>query len=134
MLTVLDIYCEKLKSCDSLVLLEMQWLVYTSTAFTKSLVYTQQPFIVDAYSINHCISQKRTLKSPLMDFKQGREGRVSFHFLAAIQFKRHKIRGYSFICTLQCILPSCDTICDSAVFHMTAYDIYANSAHDPVCE
>ena len=29
---------------------------------------------------------------------------------------------------------SCDTICDSALFHMTAYEIYANSAHGPVCE
>ena len=27
-----------------------------------------------------------------------------------------------------------NTVCDSAVFRMTAYDIYANSAHDPVCE
>ena len=29
---------------------------------------------------------------------------------------------------------SCDTVCDSAVFGMTAHDICANSAHDPVCE
>ena len=33
------------------------------------------------------------------------------------------------MCTLQCILLSCDTVCDSAVFRMTAHDIYANSAH-----
>ena len=37
-------------------------------------------------------------------------------------------------CTLLCILLSCDTICDSSVFCMTAHDICANSAHDPVCE
>ena len=29
---------------------------------------------------------------------------------------------------------SCDTVCDSTVFRMTARDICANSAHDPVCE
>ena len=29
---------------------------------------------------------------------------------------------------------SCDAVCDSAVFRMTAYDICANSAHDPVCK
>ena len=59
---------------------------------------------------------------------------MSSHSLVEIQLKRHKIRGHSFICTLQCILLSCDTICDSTVFRMTAHDICANSAHDPVCE
>ena len=29
---------------------------------------------------------------------------------------------------------SCDTVCDSAVFRMTAHDICVNSAHDSVCE
>ena len=38
------------------------------------------------------------------------------------------------MCTLQCILLSRDTVCDSAVFRMTAHDICANRAHDPVCE
>ena len=38
------------------------------------------------------------------------------------------------MCTLQCILLSCESICDTAVLHMTAHDIYANSANDPVCE
>ena len=42
-------------------------------------------------------------------------GRVSSHSLVEIQLKRHKIRGHSFIYTLQCILLSCDTECDSAV-------------------
>ena len=45
----------------------------TSVAFAKSLVYAWQPFIADAYQINHCISQKPTLKCPLVDFKQGCE-------------------------------------------------------------
>ena len=35
---------------------------------------------------------------------------------------------------MQCILLSYDTVCDSTVFRMTAHDICANSAHDPVCE
>ena len=35
------------------------------------------------------------------------------------------------MCTLQCILLSCDTVSDSAVFRMTAHDICTNSAHDP---
>ena len=35
------------------------------------------------------------------------------------------------MCTLQCILLSCDTVYDSAVFRMTDHDICANSAHDP---
>ena len=34
----------------------------------------------------------------------------------------------------ECFLLSCDTLCDSTVFRMTAHDICANSAHDPVCE
>ena len=38
------------------------------------------------------------------------------------------------ICTLQCILLSCDTVCDFAVFRMTAHDICAISPHDHVCE
>ena len=42
---------------------------YTSIAFTKSLVYALQPFIFDAYQINHCTSQKLPLKSPLVNFK-----------------------------------------------------------------
>ena len=29
---------------------------------------------------------------------------------------------------------SCDTVCDSAVFRMTAHDICANSTQDPVCK
>ena len=51
-----------------------------SISLTKKLVYTQQPFIVDAYQINHCISQKPTLKSHLVDFKQGlrRAGFIPF--------------------------------------------------------
>ena len=56
------------------------------------------------------------------------EGRVSSHSLVEIQLKRHKIKGHSFICTLQRILLSCDTVCDSAVFRKTAHDIYANGA------
>ena len=84
--------------------------------------------------MNHFISQKPTLKSPLVDFKQRWEGRISSHSLVEIQLKRHKIRGHSFICTLQCILLSYDTVCDSAVFRMTSHDICGNSAHDPVCE
>ena len=52
--------------------------------------------------------------------------------LVEIQLKHHRIRDHSFICTLQCILLSCDTVCDSAVFRMTAQDICANSAHDSV--
>ena len=59
---------------------------------------------------------------------------VSSHSLVAIQLNRHKIGGHSFICTLQCILLSCDIVCDSAVSRMTAHDICANSAHDQVCE
>ena len=31
-------------------------------------------------------------------------------------------------------LLSCDTVCDSTVFRMTAHNICGNSAHDPVCE
>ena len=52
----------------------------TSIALTKSLVYAQQPFIVDAYQINHCISQKPTLKSQLVNFKHGlrRAGFIPF--------------------------------------------------------
>ena len=80
------------------------------------------------------MSQKPTLKSSLVDFKQRCEGRVSSHSLVEIQLNRHKIRGHSFICALQCILLSCDTVCHSAVFRMTAHDICANSAHNPVCE
>ena len=38
------------------------------------------------------------------------------------------------MCTLQGILLSCDTVCDSAIFRMTARDICANSVHDPICE
>ena len=64
----------------------------------------------------------------------GGGGGGSVHSLVEKQFKRQKFRGHSFICTLQCILLSCDTTCDSAVFHMTAHDIYANSAHDPLGE
>ena len=59
---------------------------------------------------------------------------MSSHSFVEIQLKRHKIRGHAFIRTLQCILLSCDTICDSAVFRMTAHDICANSAHDHVSE
>ena len=69
-----------------------------------------------------------------MDFKQRWAGRVSSHSLVEIQLKCYKIRGHSFICTLQCILLPCDTVCDSAVCRMTAHDICANSAHDSVCE
>ena len=54
----------------------------------------------------------------------------SYHSLVEIQLKGHKFRGYSFICTLQCILLPCDTICNSAVFHMTIHNIYANSTQD----
>ena len=54
----------------------------------------------------------------------------SYHSLVEIQLIGHKFGGHSFICTLQCILLPCDTICDSAVSHMTAHDIYANNAHD----
>ena len=43
--------------------------------------------------------------------------------------KHHKIGGHSFICTLQCILLPCDTVCVSAVFRMTAHDICTNNAH-----
>ena len=60
-----------------------------------------------------------------------RGARVTFHTLVEIQLKRHKIRSHSFVWTLQCILLPCDTICDSAVFRMTAHDICANSPHDP---
>ena len=45
----------------------------TGIAFKNSLVYAEQPFIVDADQINHCIFQKPTLKSLLMGvvgFKQ----------------------------------------------------------------
>ena len=41
----------------------------------------------------------------------------AYHSLVKIQLKAHKIKGHLFICTLQCILLYCDTICDSAVFH-----------------
>ena len=77
----------------------------------KSLVYAQQPFIVVLIKIevNHCISQTPTLKSPLVDFKQGCECGVSYHSLVEIQVKGHKIRGHLFICTLQCIFLPCVT-------------------------
>ena len=77
---------------------------------------------------------KATLKPSLVDFKQKWEERVSSHSFVEIQIKRHKIRGHSFFCTLQCIMLSRDTVCDSAVFCMTAHNICANSAHDPVCD
>ena len=64
----------------------------------------------------------------------GGGGGGSSHSLVEIRLKCHKVRGHSFNCTLQCILLSCDSVCDSAVFRMTAHDICANSAHDPVCE
>ena len=91
-------------------------------------------YIVDAYKINHFISQKPTLRSSLVDFKQRWNGRVLSHSLVEIQLKRHKIRGHSFICILQCILLSCNMVCGSAVFRMTAHDICANSAHHPLWE
>ena len=78
---------------------------------------------------NHCISQKPAPKSPLVDFKQGCEWWVYCHSLVEIQLEGQKIRGHSFICTLQCSLLPCDTICASAVFHMTAHDIYGKNAH-----
>ena len=47
-----------------------------------------------------------------------------------ILLKGYKISDRSLIYTLQCILLPCDTICDSAVFHVTAHDNYANSTYE----
>ena len=57
---------------------------------------------------------------------------VSYHSWVEIQLKGHKIRDHyeSFACALQYILLSCDTLCNSAVFHMTTHDIYVKSIHD----
>ena len=78
----------------------------TSIAFAKSLIYAQQPLIVDAYQGNHCRFQKRTLKSPLVDFKQGCEWWVSYHSLVEIQLKAIKSEViHSFVpCNAFCYL------------------------------
>ena len=103
--------------------------VCTSIAFTKKLGLRLTNILLDAYQINHCTSQKLTLKSPLVDFKQECEWWASHRSLLEIKLQGHEIRGHSFICTLQCDLLPFDTICDSAVFHMISYD-RSRRAHD----
>ena len=83
----------------------------TSIAFAKKLGLRLATIYIWCLSNKSLHIQKPTLKSPLM-------GVVGFiPFLGKIQLNGHKIKGHLFICTLQFILLSCDTICDSAVYH-----------------
>ena len=59
-----------------------------------------------------------------------------FHRIPWLKYNENAVKSeaiHSFVhCNIFCSLVN--TVCDSAVFRMTAHDISPNSAHDPVCE
>ena len=105
-----------------------------TTAFYNKYSFRKKLDLCSATTYSWCLSReplqisKADTKISIGGF-QARVRVVGFiSFLGWNTAKGHKIRGHSFICTLQCILLPCNT--NSAVFHITAHDIYANSAHD----